>query len=499
MKFLRTTAEFGLALLVASAAWAQPASLAEKSQQARALMQAGKYAEAARLYRGLVQALPKNAGLAMDLGLALHMSGKPRAAAEELETALRLDPSLAPADLYLADVYLSLGEPAKAVAPLKKFVAAEPGERDAREMLAQALLASGEAAGASSEFQKLAKGEPPSAGVWYGLGKSYAALARRTFAQLSKTAPGSAYWLALTAESRARALQYSSAFYLYRQALRKMPSLRGIHAALADIYRKTGKPGWAATEEERERKLGPPNCARDRIACEYAQGRFRAVIAAPGKTPEALYWQSKAYNELAVRAYARLGGFPDSAEYHELLATIHSSEMDYTEAAAEWKKAYELSRHDPAVGRHLAMALIEIRDFGQAQPLLEALVKQQPRSAEAGYLLGYLLLNEQQPAKAIPRLEAALHFDPGLLPVDAALARAYLETGQTQKAIPRLKAALPMDTDGSLHYQLARAYQASGHARLAAEALRQYQRIHQAQEAERRTEKEQIRITPPGT
>jgi predicted Zn-dependent protease len=493
------TCRLCLVLLLPGAALAQSAPLAQKSAQAKALMESGKYAEAVPLYRDLVRTLPQNAGLAMDLGLALHMAGRQQAAVAELQRALRLDSRLAPADLYLGDAYLALGEPAKAIAPLRKFVAAMPGEVDARQMLAQALRATGDASGAAAEFEKLAKTDPERAEVWYGLGKSYAALSRQAFAELSKTAPGSAYWLALTAESRARALQYSGAFYLYRQALRKMPSLRGVHAALADIYRKTGRPDWAAIEEARERKLGSPNCATDKLACDYAAGRFQAVIAHPAGTPEALYWQSKAYNKLAVQAFARLAAFPASAEYHQLLAGIHSSEMDFPQAAAEWNKAYELSHHDPAIGRHLAMALMQVRNFREAQPLLEALARRQPRSAEVNYLLGYLWLSEQAPAEAIPRLQAALRLDPGLLPAQAALARADVETGQNQKAIPHLKAALPMDTDGSLHYLLARAYQATGQPRLAAQALRQYQRIHQAQEAERQAEKEQIKITPPGT
>ena len=44
-------------------------------------------------------------------------------------------------------------------------------------------------------------------------------------------------------------------------------------------------------------------------------------------------------------------------------------------------------------------------------------------------------------------------------------------------AIPHLKKALALDDDGSMHYSLARAYQAAGDTQLANETMQQYQKI----------------------
>jgi len=63
-------------------------------------------------------------------------------------------------------------------------------------------------------------------------------------------------------------------------------------------------------------------------------------------------------------------------------------------------------------------------------------------------------------------LREAVKYDPRLLPAQASLGRAYLQIGKAQDAIPYLKGALRTDTDGSLHYQLARDYQCAGQAEL---------------------------------
>lgn len=484
-------------LLAVAPAGAQTDPLAAASQRAHDYMAAGEFARAIPLYRQLTQALPDNPGLAFDLGLALHMAGREPEAAAELRRSLRLDPHSTPAQLYLADVYLSLGQPAPAVPLLRAAVTASPQDAQARENLATALLDLGRPREAAAEFRTLAATEPRSAPAWYGLGRSYAAEAQGYFDQLGRVAPGSGYWLALAAAARAKAGQLSGAFYLYRQSLTKTPALPGAHAAIAAIYRQAGHADWARTEEAHERQLGPPSCGEQPLACRYLAGNYGQILADASASPAALYWKSQAANQRAIQAFAHLGDLPASAERHELLATVHASAMDYAQAAAEWRQAYDLSSHDPAIGAQLAMAWMQLHDFTDAQPLLESLRRRQPGAAQLSFLLGDLWLEQQQPERAIPFLTASLRTDPKLVNAQRALAQAYLDTGQTRQAIPHLAAALPLDDDGSLHYQLARAYQASGEPQRASAALREYQRLHQAAEAAKQAAQAQIQIEPP--
>src|SRR5438876_9433503 len=115
---ITSTATAAAALLLVLTAGAQLASqdeLAARSAAGKELMAAGRYAEAVRVYRELVQALPGNAGLLVNLGMALHLWGRDAEAVPPLETALRLQPSAFPAALFLGASRLRLGRAAAAV------------------------------------------------------------------------------------------------------------------------------------------------------------------------------------------------------------------------------------------------------------------------------------------------------------------------------------------------------------------------------------------------
>jgi predicted Zn-dependent protease len=75
------------------------------------------------------------------------------------------------------------------------------------------------------------------------------------------------------------------------------------------------------------------------------------------------------------------------------------------------------------------------------------------------------------------------------------LARAYLATGKSAEAVPHLKLALPTDVDGSLHYQLAKAYEETGRAALSKYMLEEYQKIQAEATAAKVASK--IEITAP--
>ena len=80
------------------------------------------------------------------------------------------------------------------------------------------------------------------------------------------------------------------------------------------------------------------------------------------------------------------------------------------------------------------------------------------------FIAGDSLLRLEEPEKAVPYLRAALAADPKLLAADASLGLALSRLGKNAEAVPHLQKALELDEDGSLHYQLARAYQAAGEA-----------------------------------
>jgi predicted Zn-dependent protease len=486
-------------LLPAGTLFAQSPDLAEESHHAKDLMAAGRFVQAVPIYRELVRALPNNPGMVMNLGLALDYSGHKREALGEFERVLELEPGNGPALLFLGTTYQDLGQPAKALNPLETLVKAQPENPAAQEALAETCLALKKFERAVESLEKLSQLDSSNPKVWYGLGLSYDGLAQRSFDQLASVAPDSAYWLDLVAESRLNTQQLFSAFYLYRQAGEKMPSLRGVHSAVADIYRKTGHADWAAIEDEKERQLSAPDCAQDQLTCDFEAGKYHELlIAAQGQTtPESYYWRTHAYNALAREAYIRLGQLPSSAPVEVLMAKMEFNRRQYLEAAKHWEAALKLSPGDAYIKEQLAISVFHTADLDRARDLFQDLLKDEPESPQLNYYLGDILSKSQKPAEALPYLSKAIRHDPNLLPAHASLGRTYLALGQADRAIPHLKAALSIDDDGSLHYQLGRAYQANGQVDLARQTLKQYQKIHSQQEMENQLLNREIQITAP--
>src|SRR5882762_10491822 len=487
-------------ILSPSSSVGQSDDLAMKSQRAKEFMADGRFAEAVPLYRELNRAVPDNPGLLLNLGMALHMAGDERNSIPQLEAAVKLDPKLAPAWLFLGAARLQLGKAPAAVEALKMVLGLQPDQRDALEMLAGALLSLDRPAEATDQYRKLADLDPPRAPAWYGLGRSYESLSVRAFDELQKTAPESAYWLALVADARLRDQQFSSAFYLYRRAMEKAPAMQGLHAAVAEIYRQTGHPDWANLEDKQELRIPRPDCQTQTFECQFRAGQFSLLLATRNgaKTPESHYWHARTYNELALQAFARLGQLPPSLEQHELKANIHAGKKKYADAVEEWGQALKLSPADKQIQKQMAISLKLGQDYSGALPILQNLLQGQPASAELSFLTGETLVDLQRVEEAIPLLKRALAHDPKLLAAHKALARAYLAAGAPADAIPHLQAALATDEDGSLHYQLASAYRASGQLALSRQALLEYQKLQRSALAAREAAKRDVEIiTPP--
>jgi len=477
----------------------QTESLALKSQRAKELMAEGKFAQAIPLYRELNEAVPNNAGLKLNLGMALHMAGRKREAIPELEAAVKLKPDLAPAWLFLGTSHLQLGETTAAIKAFMTVLGLQSENREALQMLAEALFSLGRLEEASEQYKRLAEVYPERPEVWYGLGRSYESLSEQAFEKLQEIAPRSSYALALLAETRVREQQFSSAFYLYRRALEEKPALPGLHKALAEIYRQTGHPDWAETEEKKELPDSSPECTSSTLECHFLARQYNDSIAAAkgSHTPDSFYWRSRAYNELALQAFTQLGQLPLSAELHELKAHIYNSQKRYAEAAGEWREALKFSPADVEIQKQLAISLKLGEDYIAALPFFQELLRQQPASPELNYLTGDTLLDLQRADEAIPLLKRAVVRDPKSLAAHKSLARAELAAGKAMEAIPHLKLALPTDEDGSLHLQLAQAYRASGQSELAKKTLAEYQGIQNSAAAAREAAKRETEITAP--
>ncbi len=474
----------------------QQLELNAKVEQAKQALQAGQFDQAAAIYRELIRSAPGNSSLLLNLGLAEYMGGGSQEAIVHFRAALKLDPNLFPARMFLGASFLNLGETAKSLIHLQKAVALRPESPMARQFLGDAYLTLEDFSAARGQFARLCSLTPKSPLAWVGLGQSYDGLAQKASASLQHDAPDSYWTRLLMAEELVGQQKYADALSLYRQALHLRADLHEVHAAIAEIYRLTGHPKWEEIELQKEGTLPARDCAKQSLACSFEQGDYTRVLqqADTSKDVEAVFWVTRAYDRLASAAFAKLDELPESADRHQVMAQMYAIQNRYVDAAREWREALQMAPNNLPYEKGFAVALYENREYESAEQLLHKLLQVEPDSARWNFMLGSSLLNQHRVEEAVPYLTQAIKKNPKLPQLQQALAMAYMQSGNVQAAIPYLESALTLDTDGSLRYQLAQAYQRTGRHREADEMLRQYEQMRKEASAAQPKDAE---ITPP--
>ena len=487
-----------LSLLVLGAEPAeQAADPATRSREASRAMSEGRFDQAASIYRQLLEALPNDAGLLMNLGMALAMGGHEADALEPLQRAVKLNPGLTPAHLFLGSSYLALGQPARAVAPLERVVAARPADIEQRRMLAQAYAESGRAADAATQLRRVTELAPAFPAGWYALGHAYNAITQDALAAFDAQPEDSPWRQLLVADALFADGRLTDAFAIYRATLKQLPSMVSIHDAIAKIYEQTGHADWAAVER-RSGRLPPAECVKRKPLCEFRAGRYRpALVAAlPGSDPESRYWQARAATELSLAAFRRLDQLPDSRERREVRATLARAERRYTDAIKELEAALAFAPGDPGLLDDLGTTYYMAREYDKAIAVLAPFIKKGPDDARLLTVYGDSLLELERVEEAVAALRRAVAAEPSDPNARLALGRAYVRKGDFAEGIPLIESQLAADTDGSLHVQLARAYTGVGQKEKAQALLARSQEIQRAAQ-ERSAAAGQRTIAPP--
>lgn len=486
-----------VAFVLCEPASAQDPELVQKNRAASAAMSAGRYDEAAQLYRELLQAMPDEPGLLMNLGMALAMAGQEADAIAPLERAVARNPKLLPAHQFLGSSYLARGEFTRAVAPLERVVAAQPSDIESRRMLARAYIGAGRSLDAVRQLRRITELRPKLPAGWYALGHAYNAVTQEAIATFNSEPPESVWRSLLVADALHADGRLTDAFALYREAQPQLPSMLNIHDSVARIYEQTGHSDWAV-QERRRATLSPAGCAKRPALCEFRAGRYQKALAVAlaGQDQESRYWRTRAANELALVAFKRLDDLPDSRERREVRATLARAQRRYLDAIAELKVALTFAPGDFGLLDDLGTSYYFARDYDKAVTTLEPVVKANPRDARLLTVYGDSLLNMQRPDEAIPLLQRSLEVDPQNGMARASLGRAYVQKGEFAAAIPMIESQLAEDQDGSLHVQLARAYAAVGQREKSEALLVRAQELQRA--AQERTDAAAKRtITPP--
>ena len=446
------------------------------SEQARQAMSAQRFEEAAEIYSRMANSYPNEPMLLSNLGIALHLSSQDEEAVSPLRKATEAMPESFQAHFFLGASLTRLGLYKEAISPLRQAGKLDANNPFVPALLADALEATGQFQAAINSWLALQGIDETNSFAYAGLLRCYENLAAQAVESLLQQDPESGFLLRLVAESRFSQQQYPSAFFLFRQALQQQPNVREVHEAIAEIYDRTGNGNWAAIERQRIESLSESDCSQSSsLDCLYRAGKYKAVLGATaGSDQESLFWSTRAYSRLAEGVFQDLKSLPDTFDKFRQLADILLSRNKYSEAVGITKQALELRPGHPQIERQLAELLFLAGRNQEARPLLEKFRGLEPNNPSWPTMLGNLLVAEQQFDQAIPLLEDAIAQPDSTASARLALGRSYLAVGRPVDAIANLAAASAQDPDGSVHYQLAQAYQRSGDRTRAGEALQIY-------------------------
>ena len=181
------------------------------------------------------------------------------------------------------------------------------------------------------------------------------------------------------------------------------------------------------------------------------------------QTPDALYWRTRCYEKLATAAFLRLyKADPNSFRVHQLEGDLAATRNEDGKAIEEYREAIKLNGNVPNLHFSLGHILWKILKIREARVELEAELKFNPRHAGALHDLGDSYLQEHDPEKALPYLQQAVAVYPQNPDIHRDLGTAYAQLKDFAKAEAEYKIGLSNDEDGSVHYKLAKVYQALG-------------------------------------
>ena len=219
--------------------------------------------------------------------------------------------------------------------------------------------------------------------------------------------------------------------------------------------------------------LKPASSAEFRMQvarCLFEAGDYQGSLEALSQLPptvrgssEAAYWRARGYEKLATASYLQLyEADKDSYRVHQLLGDLAAARNDDGKAIEEYQAAIALKPTLPNLHYSLGHVFWKDLKVKETRAEFEAELKINPRHPGALNELGDTYLLEHQAEKALPYLTQAVALEPHNPDFHRDMGTAYSELHEYQKSAAEYELAIPGDHDGSVHYKLARAYQALG-------------------------------------
>ncbi len=321
--------------------------------------QAGRLAEAERLYRQVLAGDRNHFGSLHHLGILALQRGQPQAAIEPIGRAIAIDGRNPECHYNIAFAFQSLGRPNDAIPHYRDAIRLKPDYIDAYSNLANALLQTGAHSEAITTYERVIALRP-TAETHCNLANMFARIGRLDDAVLQ-----------------------------FRRALTLKPDLVAAHNNLANALAGLGRPDEALPHFHKALALDPK--------LVEAHVNLGNVLLAQGRQDDAVAQFQRA---LAVR--------PDFPDAHANLGNVFLAQGRMSDAAQCYQRALALKPDLPEANNNLGIVLSAQGDFAAAAHRFQLAIARKPDFIDAYNNLARVFLSTGQTDNALGALRRAL-------------------------------------------------------------------------------------------
>ncbi len=443
-------------------AQALPPALAERFSHAIADLRAGQLDAAETSFRGILRDGGDVAPVHHNLAIVLQQRGRHEQALVEFDAASRIDPSYGPARLLASTSLVALGRYRDARAALEHAVRLMPREMNASLQLAAVCQRLADRMCVANAYRHVTQLAPDDAEYAYRLGSAQLEVSESAYERLRQKHPTSARVQQALGREYLQQNRPDQALDAFQRALEADPTVPDLHLALARIHLDAGRVNEASREISRELAMVPfgkdaleLKARIDRIAQPPATSPASSTDAvAP---PAALTSAGIASIDAAIteRRWADAEhGLADAIEREPtrrdllvLIARVFVLDGKPLNAAVALKKADALAPLDRELRFALVLAYVRLGRADWAEPELERLVQEDPKSPEYRYWLGRLAYDGGKYAQAIARFQESLALDSHFMRAHDNLGLCYEQLDDPERAIEHYREAVRLNRE----------------------------------------------------